>query len=269
MNTEVIEHRDKCVYVHKLDGNIVYVGSGSTERVNTKSKRSLEHLAVWYKLEKEILQKDLTETQAKDFEYEIIAKHWDSGLLFNKTRATNKVLGIDWEVFNEYFYYDEAVESCLVRRKHERYNILNKETGCVSNGYFVTSLYKRHYRCHRIIYAIFHKINLPTHLVIDHIDGNRANNKIENLRLVTQSVNSKNRKPSVNSTGIPFVQKCPKCDRFVVDYKVEKERFRKCFSYCRKPNKTSTNHYPTRELALEAAITYRDSLVQQGLIVLT
>jgi hypothetical protein len=35
---------------------------------------------------------------------------------------------------------------------------------------------------------------------IDHIDGNRSNNKIENLRVVTQAQNQWNRKISANNT---------------------------------------------------------------------
>ena len=45
---------------------------------------------------------------------------------------------------------------------------------------------------HRIVYSLFND-GIDKELFIDHIDGNRCNNKIENLRLVTTEVNNKNK----------------------------------------------------------------------------
>lgn len=56
---------------------------------------------------------------------------------------------------------------------------------------------------------------IPANLCIDHIDGDVLNNKIENLRLVTLSLNQRNSKiPKNNKTGIIGVT--PKSDGFVV-----------------------------------------------------
>jgi hypothetical protein len=46
---------------------------------------------------------------------------------------------------------------------------------------------------HRVAYFIHHGSIDPS-LTIDHIDGNSSNNRIANLRLVTQEVNLQNRK---------------------------------------------------------------------------
>jgi hypothetical protein len=43
---------------------------------------------------------------------------------------------------------------------------------------------------HRIIYAHVYG-DIPEALVIDHIDGNKANNNIDNLQLMTQQENCK------------------------------------------------------------------------------
>jgi hypothetical protein len=44
---------------------------------------------------------------------------------------------------------------------------------------------------------------IPDHLEIDHIDGNKTNNKIDNLRLVDRQLNCKNRtKRSDNTSGV-------------------------------------------------------------------
>ncbi len=46
---------------------------------------------------------------------------------------------------------------------------------------------------HRIMYAMYHSID-PMSYVIDHKDGDRFNNRISNLRAVSQRVNCYNRK---------------------------------------------------------------------------
>ena len=68
---------------------------------------------------------------------------------------------------------------------------LNKIT-----GYYTISINNKAHLTHRLIYLYHHEF-LPKFL--DHIDRNRSNNKIENLREVTLSQNNRNSKPSKNS----------------------------------------------------------------------
>jgi HNH endonuclease len=69
-----------------------------------------------------------------------------------------------------------------------------------SKGYIQTMLFGKRQRAHRLIYLYHHGV-LPK--FIDHIDGNRANNKIENLRPATASENQHNRKArTTNKIGI-------------------------------------------------------------------
>ncbi len=56
------------------------------------------------------------------------------------------------------------------------------------------------YAAHRLIYA-WHNGEIGKSLLIDHIDRNKKNNKIENLRAVSASENSQNRKKPVNNTS--------------------------------------------------------------------
>jgi hypothetical protein len=58
----------------------------------------------------------------------------------------------------------------------------------------------KRYRLHRIIF-LYHYGYLTDGLEIDHIDGNKTNNRIENLREVTSSQNIMNTKLSVRSTS--------------------------------------------------------------------
>jgi len=62
-----------------------------------------------------------------------------------------------------------------------------------SKGYVVLKLNNLPYKMHRIIW-VYHYDTISSNLQIDHIDGNKANNKIENLRLATNSQNNFNNK---------------------------------------------------------------------------
>lgn len=57
------------------------------------------------------------------------------------------------------------------------------------------------YSVHRIVWEI-HNGPVPAGYLVDHIDGNRMNNTVENLRLVTKAENARNmRMFNTNSTG--------------------------------------------------------------------
>lgn len=58
----------------------------------------------------------------------------------------------------------------------------------------------RLYKAHRIVYVLAHG-QIDDNLVVDHIDGNPFNNRIENLRLVHKAVNHRNAKKFSNNTS--------------------------------------------------------------------
>jgi hypothetical protein len=62
-----------------------------------------------------------------------------------------------------------------------------------SKGYVVLKLNNLQYKMHRIIW-VYHYDTISSNLQIDHIDGNKTNNMIENLRLATNSQNKSNNK---------------------------------------------------------------------------
>jgi len=72
-------------------------------------------------------------------------------------------------------------------------------------GYLYSRVGYKSYAIHRLIW-IFHNGNIEDGKIIDHIDRNILNNKIENLRLATHSQNNQNSaKKSTNSSGFKNV----------------------------------------------------------------
>jgi hypothetical protein len=77
------------------------------------------------------------------------------------------------------------------------------EAGNTNNvtGYRVVIIKGRGFRVHRIIYYLHYGV-WPGDFQVDHIDGDKLNNKPENLRLVTSKQNNRSyRKPYKNPTS--------------------------------------------------------------------
>ena len=75
-----------------------------------------------------------------------------------------------------------------------------------SSGYYSIRILKKTYKLHRIVYYMFYKHD-PGKKVIDHIDGDKGNNRIYNLRAVRHRDNAINT-VSRRAKGI-----LPKCER--------------------------------------------------------
>ena len=79
-------------------------------------------------------------------------------------------------------------------------------------GYYEIELSKNNkqkiFKLHRLIYEVYYG-TIPDKMQVDHIDNNRQNNNIENLRLVTNQQNSFNQKTAKNnlSTGHKCIYK--------------------------------------------------------------
>ena len=82
--------------------------------------------------------------------------------------------------------------------KHKKYKKLQLN----KDGYYCINLCKNNkvkgFVLHRLVYEA-HNGNIPEGLYIDHIDCNRQNNNIENLRLATYSENQHNKKVHKNN----------------------------------------------------------------------
>ena len=90
--------------------------------------------------------------------------------------------------------------------KDTEYNILHSTWSIENGGYITTnnlSYTKQSWKMHKAIYFNCNKeeADKNIHMCIDHINNNRADNRIENLRLVSKTENSKNLKTN-NKYGL-------------------------------------------------------------------
>jgi hypothetical protein len=93
-------------------------------------------------------------------------------------------------------------------------NIGNKVGSLTEHGYLETKINKKVYRLHRVIFLMHHGY-LPK--LVDHINGNKQDNRIENLRPANKSQNSSNAKiHSRNTSGIRGVSFSKKTNKWVV-----------------------------------------------------
>lgn len=115
---------------------------------------------------------------------------------------------IDWE---QIFSYKDG----RLFWSHKRFSVNHKEGYLAEviskngscGGYSRVCFNGKRYRTHIIIWEMFNKMPVPKGMQIDHLDHDRSNNRIENLRLVTHKENGRNiSKKKNNTSGITGVR---------------------------------------------------------------
>lgn len=97
-----------------------------------------------------------------------------------------------------------------------------------TTGYYCVMMDYKSYKCHRIVYALYHKTTDFGNQLIDHIDCDKNNNNPNNLRLVDRTINNINSKINKSNTGYKYIFYNQKGDFFdcTIQLKYEKSRFR-------------------------------------------
>lgn len=157
------------------------------------------------------------------------------------------------ETLREYFEYVDGNFIRLISLYRGRKGEIVKTFKNNRGWYHMAFKYER-YQYHRIVW-IYHYGDIPDGYVVDHIDCDPANNRIENLRLATISQNSHNQRYQGNNSGHKDITKYYKIKRgitywyYLVGVKLN--------------GKAKRKNFPFTEDGLLKAIEYRDHLINQ------
>lgn len=117
-----------------------------------------------------------------------IAKYVDKQKIYNGFYWKSKNIEIDNEIWKELNVNNKIISvSNMGRVKTINGSIT---VGTIRNGYLVITVCKKPYYVHRLVCSSFKNISLDNIEVVDHVDNNRQNNKIENLNITTLKKNS-------------------------------------------------------------------------------
>lgn len=222
------------VYLHRNGSGVFYVGKGTRERATSEFGRGKS----WHKFSSEgyfvqIVKQELSSKEALELESQLIS-------IYNppaNVKLNSSVILIDYEQAKNALSLDSESPTGLIWKKTGKVaGGLNKGT-----GYYVVRLKGTLLQAHRVVYLLSHG-SIDSDLVVDHIDGDRLNNSIDNLRLVEKSKNNFN-KAKKDSNSIDY-----RNGAYIVYWRVNGRKTSKSFSTKKHPN------------ALHLAIEFRDKI---------
>ena len=144
------------------------------------------------------------------------------------------------------FFYDPVVGVFIRRLKQPGAKVGNISGSRSSDGYLTTSIDGKSNKCHRLAW-LYMTGNWPCY-EIDHIDGDRANNKFLNLRDIPKWANIQNQRKAQKhnrSTGVLGI--FPNGNRFAARLSVNNK-------------KVYLGTFPTKEEAHQAYLTAKRAL---------
>lgn len=139
-----------------------------------------------------------------------------------KVSITNQNKLNHYTLLDMFIYNPET--GVFIRRKTSGNKVMGSRAGTLhSTGYRYIEILGSSYSEHRLAWFYIHGY-WPTNN-IDHIDGSKSNNKLNNLREATQSDNGKNRILSKNnSTGHTGVSFYTPLNKYVAKITIDKKQ---------------------------------------------
>ncbi len=192
------------VYLHRDLENVVrFVGVGTgPKKFKSATGRSKDWNTFLSKgATYQIMKENISKEEAESLKVSFMNIYKDTVL--NKKLPT-KPLALKKEYFDKYFQLDpESPTGLILKDSDTDFKAIGKPCGYMkkprSKSYWAVSKDNVEYYVHRIIYTLYYGDFDPS-LIINHIDGNGLNNRIENLELVTTRLNSLECQDSKNST---------------------------------------------------------------------
>lgn len=110
--------------------------------------------------------------------------------------------------WHEIFEYDPTVVTCLRWKRSRGKAKKGSPAGSYhKKGYYRVRYEKKNYLVHRVVYELYTGDILLPGDEVDHIDGNKENNRGENLRKVTDATQARNLgKYTSNTSGVTGVR---------------------------------------------------------------
>jgi len=148
------------------------------------------------------MENDIKKKVAKD----IIAMLGDNVTLSGKTVKVKYRNDLDHDMVRALFDYD-TINGGLIWKKN------GKVAGSIEHhGYIRIGVNGKTYRAHHLVWLWHHGVFPDT--IVDHINQNKSDNRIENLRLSDPTLNNLNRSTGSNNTsgykGVSYVKRINK-----------------------------------------------------------
>lgn len=95
------------------------------------------------------------------------------------------------KLIEEYFYIQDGK---ILNKKKRWRSYKDQESGFINHDGYVQICFRKfkNIKGHRLAWCLYYGEWPPSDMQIDHKDGNRSNNRIENLRLISHSGNCQN-----------------------------------------------------------------------------
>lgn len=118
----------------------------------------------------------------------------------------------------------------IIWKKSKRSDMIGKIAGNIRpDGYHQIEVEKKRYFIHRIVWSYFNG-DIPDGYEIDHIDCNKSNNSISNLRLATNSQNKQNKKMATKRSKTGILGVSPARKKYVVRLQKGNKKIREYFN---------------------------------------
>jgi len=153
----------------------------------------------------ETIKKDITEMTSKEFSFKYrISKSriptWKRIFGININVGAPRYLN-KWEINNDITIGYLLDGSTFTINTQDYENVKKYTWRESSQGYIETSIKSKRYFLHRVLlFGLKRSVDLKNN-VVDHINMDKKDNRRENLRIVTNSINQYNRKPRKDNTS--------------------------------------------------------------------